>query len=201
MFLLTFVMATVFAASELESSDKSGFSVSGPVLILLVSILSCFVVLAVWYSQCLKNKNKKENQRVEEEQMKWFEKQREQMKTPVKKSSAVKLHCASVPVARFRGGPCPQRKQAAKVPMLKLESSSRLSIWLPENFECSAEDIKSKKVFLRNLDVPSSMFLRETESGESCLALEIKDSRSELRSPSVTFCVKEAETTLEYETK
>jgi len=60
---------------------------------------------------------------------------------------------------------------------------------------------KSKKVFLRNLDMPSSMFLRETESGESCLALEIKDSCSELRSPNVTLCVAEAETTLEYETK
>lgn len=175
---------------------------SGQVLALLVSILSCIVVLAVWYSHCLKNKKKKEKQRMEEEQMKWFEKQREQMKTPVKKSSAVKLHCASVPVpvARFRG-PCPQRKQAAKVPMLKLESSSRLSIKLPENFECTAEDIKSKKVFLRNLDMPSSMFLRETESGESCLALEIKDSCSELRSPNVTLCVAEAKTTLEYETK
>merc|ERR1712243_184239 len=201
MFVLTFVMATVLAASELESSDKGGFSVSGQIVALLISILSCIVVLAVWYSQCLKNKKKKEKQRMEEEQMKWFEKQREQMKTPVKKSSAVKLHCASVPVARFRGGPCPQRKQAAKLPMLKLESSSLLSIKLPENFECSAEYIKSKKVLLRNLELPSSMSLQETESGESCLALEIKDSCSELRSPNVTFCVNEAETTLEYETK
>lgn len=193
-----FVVATDEHQNLQKSApSQSGFTLSGHAAALIVLALSLILVIVVWKCHRRKTKKKEETKQVEEEQMKWFEKQRKQLKTPVKNSSVLNITCTSVPVARFRGKLC---NLPTKLPVLDLiDSSSALSFFeFPEEMN-DAEKIESQKVNI------GALFKRESTCKEvplggawrNDLALEVVESMSELRS-NLELDMEVAETTVEY---
>jgi len=191
------MLVCIASASEAASNGDGGvLALSGSFVVALIASLLLFSMAATaWNCRRRKMKQKKEKQKVEEEQMKWFEKQREQMKTPVKKSSVINLTVASVPCANFLGKPRRQRKAPRKLPQLKLDDGSDLPFEFPEDGEAergTSEPLKSLKVNI------SAVSLRDSLND---LTIEVEESSAELFESSVSLNMVDADTTVEFVTQ
>jgi len=195
--IFTMLVCIVSATSEVGSNgDGGGLALSGSFVVALIASLLLFsLAVAAWNCRRRGIKHKKKKQKVEEEQVKWFEKQREQMKTPVKKSSVINLTVASVPCANFLGKPRRERNAPKKLPQLILDDGSDLSFKFPEDVEAersTSEPVKSLKVNI------SAMSLRDSLND---LTIEVEESSAELCESSVSLNMADADTTVEFVTQ
>lgn len=152
--LVCYANATAEQGSTSLETRSSSFELSRQAVALIAVALS-LASLGVVYD-CHRRKRKKEQKDLaEQEQIKWFEKQQEQMKTPVKKSSVVNITCQSVPVATLRG----KFSAPTRIPVLNLDlDSSRFSdMEFPEEIEESRLRRQvSQKVHISDMRRPHS---------------------------------------------
>lgn len=186
----------MYADDENESSDlqksattHSGMTLSVKAIALIVLALS--LISAGLIFDCLRRRRRKQRKRtksVEEEQMRWFEKQRAQLASPpVKKTSAVNLTCASVPVATFRGRNGGNMKLPGRLPVVEFDSTDLDDCVFPDNISemsVDSEEIQSQKMPIKKLSI----------------ALDIRNSgvEVEVSASDVSLELDNVETTVEY---
>jgi len=201
-FYFALTVSFVFADNEYESADlqksatnHSKTTLSVEAIVLIAIALSLMTAGVIFDCHRRRKRNQiKQRKALEEEQKKWFEKQRAQLATPVKKSSAINLTCASVPVATFLGRNG-NSKLPRKLPVLQFDdSNSELDCVLPDNIsEMSSEsgEIRSQKMPIKKLSLAM---------GNDPIALDIRDSgvEVEVTASSVSLALDNAETTVEY---
>jgi len=192
----TTLICIVSASEAASNGNGSGSVLSSTFVVALIASFVLFsIAVTVWNCRRREMKHKKQKQKVEEEQVKWFEKQREQMKTPVKKSSVINLTVASVPCANFLGKPRRERKTVKKLPQLNLNDGSDLPFEFPEDVEDErgmGESVKSLKVRI------SAMSLRDSLDD---MTIEVEESSVELCESSVSLNMVDADTTVEFVTQ
>lgn len=133
-FLLLAQLACICAGSNEKSNagvdevpmsmNEPGFGVSSKAMAGIIVSVLVLLIGAFGYCYYRKQGNMKIKKQVEMQQVKWFENQQAQLKTPQSKSSVVNLTCSSVPVATFSGKLTNRQPRCCKIPIVNLDSDS-----------------------------------------------------------------------------